>query len=148
MAITAVRPDGASHLNIFAGAVVQAVVNNTPSGEVPLATTIPAAAALVRFGPLNMPVRVFDDSGTPGGAGAGQQEGLGPHATIDDRTWAKNARVTMISFSGALVNFALDAQNWELDATTGLPILRTLMSISSLPVNVEVQVEIRHTTSR
>lgn len=148
MAITAIRPDGATHFNRFSGSIVQAVGNTTPSGEVPSGSPIPGPPVLVKFGPLAMPGVVFDDSGTPGGVGAGEQEGFGPHATIDDRTWAKNTVVTAVALDGNTINLALDPQNWELDATTGLPVLRLLMSFAALPAVVDIQVEVKHSVGR
>lgn len=146
MAITAVRFDGSEHFNLFSGTMTTSVVNTTPSGEFPLSTTFPVAAALVKFGPLDMPVHVFDDVGTPPGT-SGQSDSMGPHASYPDRSWAKNAKV-LVKTDQSVTAVALDATPWETDSTTGRPTLRLNITASATGGAITVWVEVPHTTGR
>lgn len=146
--ISPTRPDGSQHFNQFSGNIVEAAAPGvTPSGEVPNGSVIPGTVS-VRFGPLEMPKHVFDDEGTPSGYPTGSQDGVGPHSTVADRTWAKNAKVICKSLDGNVTNAVLNATPWEIDATTGNPILVLDMSIDALPASVDIHVTIPHTVVR
>lgn len=146
MTINASRPDGCEHHNSFVGSIVVASGAVPNSGEVSSGTSAPTVAK-VKFGPLDMPRHVFDDVGTPLGTAA-QSSGMGPHTTIANRTWAKNAIVKLKCLDSNITAAALDPTPWEYDGTNGRPTLVLDVTFAAFPASIQLDIEIQHTATR
>jgi hypothetical protein len=139
MAIPAVRPLDSQQFNRFQGTVVLGASPTPPSGEVPSTAVIPGTA-LVKFGPLKIkPNSLNNEGGLP----------LPPALpATSDTTWAQNTQVLAKALDANITDIQLDAQAWEIDPFSDLPVLRLQITFAALPAEIDIHVEVKHTATR
>ena len=139
MAITATRPRESAQYNRFKGTIVLGASPTPPSGEVPSTAVIPGTA-LVKFGPLNLPSNVYNISG-----GVAWPS---PTPTTSNTTWAQNTQVLAKALDANITDIQQDAQGWEIDPATSLPVLRLQITFAALPAEIDIHVEVKHSSTR
>lgn len=140
MPISAALPTDSAQFNRFTGTVVLGASPTPPSGEVPSTAVIPGTA-LVKFGPLTLPnyFNLYTDTG-------------GPFPLVvlptSDMTWAQNTQVLAKALDANITDIQLDAQAWEIDPVTDSPILRLQITFAALPAEIDIHVEVKHSSTR
>jgi hypothetical protein len=137
MAIPAVRPLDSQQFNRFNGTVVLGATPTPPSGEVP-STFVAPGTALVKFGPLKIKFNSINNEGGP----------TNPYPPVWDTTWAQNTQVLAKALDANITDIVLDAQAWEIDPVSSLPVLRLQIAIAALPADIDIHVEVKHTATR
>jgi hypothetical protein len=154
MTISVSRPDGSTHFLRFTGSI--ATGDADPGGYGQFPGPFAAGTHTVKFlmglastyvqpagsdGPLDPQYRLPNFAYDDAVAGA-------PHATVKDRIWAQNSRVFARALDANISAIELNASEWEIDATTGLPVLLLDITVSAENPEVDIQVEITHSTIR
>jgi hypothetical protein len=150
MTISISKPAGSSHFLRFTGTIPTTQEATTGYGE--FDSPFVAGVNTVRF-MLGLAASYTQPAGSSGPTDPAYRlqpsayDGV-PTQTLVNKTWTQNTRVTAISKDGNTSLIELNATAWELDATTGIPVLVLDITASAEAPEVDIQVEVRHSHVR